>query len=254
MPTMMPSSDADSGARLVVLKGGVSLELALVCWMLDVEDRGVQFSLDPDGCVRMRPGSRVPPPDLVFARAIRTSSAGRSGLSSGFCWMRLSSANTPIQLGARTLYLSKDRQVFDLQHDYATFAAVGKLVRDRTDPNAVIVTAQHSGSIRVLRRPRDVAMDPLLSRMARSRGGVAERARRSSVFAARDLGSVRVPRAVRREKHCRPAGDGADARVPQTASCFSLAPTGPAAQTEVIAHLPMVARPLPAPPPTVTFE
>jgi hypothetical protein len=53
-----------------------------------------------------------------------------------------------VGLGLHNLRVAIERYAFDLQQGEAKYASVGALVRARTDPNAMILSMQHSGSLR----------------------------------------------------------------------------------------------------------
>jgi hypothetical protein len=56
---------------IIPLRGGASISLELITWLLDAEDRGIRFATQPDGRVRMSPPDRVTVADVSFARAHR---------------------------------------------------------------------------------------------------------------------------------------------------------------------------------------
>ena len=53
-----------------------------------------------------------------------------------------------VALGFRNLAFSHDQGVFDFWRGEARYAGIGQMVRTLTEPNAVVITMQHSGAVR----------------------------------------------------------------------------------------------------------
>jgi hypothetical protein len=62
------SSESDV---FVPLRGGATVRHSVLLWLLEAEDRGVRFTTEPDGRVRMSPPDRVRDTDRTFAHAHR---------------------------------------------------------------------------------------------------------------------------------------------------------------------------------------
>ena len=53
---------------LIPLRGGTTVRYAVLLWLLDAEERGLRFSTEPDGRVRLSPHDLILDTDRAFAR------------------------------------------------------------------------------------------------------------------------------------------------------------------------------------------
>ncbi|MDA1307325.1 MAG: hypothetical protein O2917_08700 [Acidobacteria bacterium] len=62
---------AFSSDHIVTLKGGVTMPLAIIQRLIDLEDRGCTFRLEAEGRFRVTPPSALTPDDAAFLSAHR---------------------------------------------------------------------------------------------------------------------------------------------------------------------------------------
>ncbi len=62
--------------------------------------------------------------------------------------LQIGAAALVVALGEYTVGLAAERQAFTLWEDFRHYPSVGRLARDTTEPNSVILSVLHSGSAR----------------------------------------------------------------------------------------------------------